>query len=154
MWQTTVGTGLNGKTLGVYAPGRIGSCVAQVGKAFGMKVTCWGRDASKAKARELGYEVPASREEFFASADVISLHIPLNKETRGIVTAADLASPKQAFLLPVAVPMSPSGRHGRVGCVCPCPRAKAATTKPKLQPKRRDYMPATGPDTCLRHGIE
>ena len=71
-WQTTVGTGLNGKTLGVYAPGRIGSCVAQVGKAFGMKVTCWGRDASKAKAREAGYEVPATREAFFANADVIA----------------------------------------------------------------------------------
>ena len=98
VWQTTVGTGLNGRTLGVYAPGRIGSCVAQVGKAFGMKVTCWGRDASKAKAREAGYEVPASREAFFAGADVISLHIPLNKETRGIVTAADLACMKPTAL--------------------------------------------------------
>jgi D-3-phosphoglycerate dehydrogenase len=99
VWQTTVGTGLHGKTLGVYAPGRIGSCVAQVGKAFGMKVTCWGRDASKAKAREAGYAVPATREEFFAGADVISLHIPLNKETRGIVTAADLACMKPDALL-------------------------------------------------------
>ena len=98
VWQTTVGTGLNGRTLGVYAPGRIGSCVAAVGKAFGMKVTCWGRDASKAKAREAGYEVPASREAFFANADVISLHIPLNKETRGIVTAADLACMKASAL--------------------------------------------------------
>ena len=98
VWQTTVGTGLIGKTLGVYAPGRIGSCVAQVGKAFGMKVTCWGRDASKAKAREAGYEVPATREAFFATADVVSLHIPLNKETRGIVTAADLAGMKPTAL--------------------------------------------------------
>ena len=98
VWQTTVGTGLNGRTLGVYAPGRIGSCVAKVGKAFGMQVTCWGRDASKAKAREAGYVVPASREEFFAGADVISLHIPLNKETRGIVTAADLACMKAGAL--------------------------------------------------------
>ena len=98
VWQTTVGTGVHGKTLGVYAPGRIGGCVAQVGKAFGMKVTCWGRDASKAKAREAGYEVPATREEFFAHADVISLHIPLNKETRGIVTAADLACMKPTAL--------------------------------------------------------
>src|SRR3954466_13793575 len=98
VWQTTVGTGLNGKTLGVYAPGRIGSCVAAVGKAFGMKVTCWGRDASKAKALELGYESTATREAFFAGADVISLHIPLNKETRGIVTAADLACMKPTAL--------------------------------------------------------
>jgi D-3-phosphoglycerate dehydrogenase len=98
VWQTTVGTGLNGRTLGVYAPGRIGSLVAQVGKAFGMQVTCWGRDASKATARELGYAVPTSRAEFFAGADVISLHIPLNKETRGIVTGADLACMKPSAL--------------------------------------------------------
>ena len=99
VWQTTVGTGLHGKTLGVYAFGRIGSCVAQVGRAFGMKVMCWGREASQAKAREAGYEVPASREAFFESADVVSLHIPLNKETRGIVTAADLARMKTTALI-------------------------------------------------------
>lgn len=99
VWQTSVGTGLHGKTLGVYALGKIGSVVAQVGRAFGMKVTCWGRDASKAKARELGYEVPASREAFFGGADVLCLHIPLNKETRGIVTAADLAQMKSTALL-------------------------------------------------------
>ena len=99
VWQTTVGTGLRGKSLGVYALGKIGSSVAQVGKAFGMNVTCWGREASQAKAREAGYEVPASREAFFAGADVISLHIPLSKETRGIVTAADLAHMKPTALL-------------------------------------------------------
>jgi len=99
VWQTTVGTGLHGKTLGIYALGKIGGCVAQVGKAFGMKVTCWGRESSQAKARELGYEVPASREAFFGNADVISLHIPLNKETRGIVTAADLARMKPTALI-------------------------------------------------------
>ena len=98
-WQTTVGTGLLGKTLGIYALGKIGGCVAQVGKAFGMKVSCWGRDATQAKAREAGYEVPASREAFFAGADVLSLHIPLNPNTRGIVTAADLAHMKPTALL-------------------------------------------------------
>jgi D-3-phosphoglycerate dehydrogenase / 2-oxoglutarate reductase len=99
VWQTTVGTGAHGKTLGIYALGKIGSVTAQVGKAFGMKVTCWGRDASKAKAKALGYEVPGSREAFFAGADVICLHIPLNKETRGIVTAADLAQMKPTALI-------------------------------------------------------
>ena len=99
VWQTTVGTGAHGKTLGIYALGKIGSVTAQVGKAFGMKVSCWGRDASKAKAKELGYDVPASREAFFAGADVICLHIPLNKETRGIVTAADLAQMKPTALI-------------------------------------------------------
>lgn len=99
VWQTSVGTGAHGRTLGIYALGKIGSVTAQVGRAFGMKVTCWGRDASKAKAKDLGYEVPASREAFFAGADVLCLHIPLNKETRGIVTAADLAQMKPSALL-------------------------------------------------------
>ncbi len=99
VWQTSVGTGVHGKTLGIYALGKIGSVTAQVGRAFGMKVSCWGRDASKAKAQELGYDVPASREAFFAGADVLCLHIPLNKETRGIVTAADLAQMKPSALL-------------------------------------------------------
>ncbi|MBI2960843.1 MAG: D-2-hydroxyacid dehydrogenase family protein [Betaproteobacteria bacterium] len=98
-WQTTVGTGLDGKTLGIYALGRIGSFVAQVGKAFGMQVTCWGRESSKAKALAAGYSFAQSREAFFAAADVVSLHIPLNRETRGIVTAADLAAMKPSALI-------------------------------------------------------
>lgn len=98
-WQGSVGTGLAGKTLGIYAYGRIGSLVAQVGKAFGMRVVCWGRDGSTAKARAAGYEVAASREAFFAESDVISLHLPLNDGTRGIVTAEDLACMKPSALI-------------------------------------------------------
>lgn len=98
-WQKTVGTGVFGKTLGVYAYGRIGGLVARVGKAFGMRVTCWGREGSTTKARADGFEVPATREAFFSEADVISLHLPLNKETRGIVTAADLARMKPTALI-------------------------------------------------------
>ncbi len=98
-WQGSVGTGLAGKTLGIYAYGRIGSLMAPVGKAFGMRVLCWGRDASLAKARAAGYEVAASREAFFAESDVISLHLPLNDGTRGIVTAEDLARMKTTALI-------------------------------------------------------
>jgi D-3-phosphoglycerate dehydrogenase / 2-oxoglutarate reductase len=98
-WQGSVGTGLFGKTLGIYAYGRIGSLVAQVGKAFGMRVLCWGRDGSTTKARAAGYEVAASREAFFAESDVISLHLPLNDGTRGIVTAEDLARMKPSALI-------------------------------------------------------
>ncbi|MBI4195282.1 MAG: D-2-hydroxyacid dehydrogenase family protein [Betaproteobacteria bacterium] len=98
-WQGSVGIGVAGKTLGVYAYGRIGSIVAKVGRAFGMKVTCWGREGSTARAKADGFEIPASREEFFADADVISLHLPLNKDTRGIVTAHDLARMKPTALI-------------------------------------------------------
>ncbi len=98
-WQGSVGSGLSGRTLGIYAYGRIGSLVAQVGKAFGMRVWCWGRDGSTAKAKTAGYEVAPSREAFFAESDVISLHLPLNDGTRGIVTAEDLGRMKTTALI-------------------------------------------------------
>lgn len=90
-WQSTLGTQLHGRTLGVYAYGKIGSLVAGYGRAFGMKVVCWGREGSTARARQNGFEIAASREAFFESCDFITLHLPLNRQTRGIVTAADLA---------------------------------------------------------------
>lgn len=98
-WQSTSGTRLYGKTLGIYAFGNIGAAVARVGKAFGMKVVCWGREGSTARAKSEGFEVAGSREAFFENADIISLHLIGGKETRGIVTAADLARMKPTALL-------------------------------------------------------
>lgn len=98
-WHSTVGTRLFGGTLGIYAFGHIGAAVARVGKAFGMKVVCWGREGSTARAQAEGFEVAPSRESFFENADIVSLHLPLNKETRGIVTADDLARMKPTALL-------------------------------------------------------
>lgn len=98
-WHSTVGTRLHGHTLGIYAFGHIGSGVARVGRAFGMKVVCWGRGGSLARAKAEGYEAAASREAFFENADVISLHIKSNDATRGIITAADLARMKPTSLL-------------------------------------------------------
>ncbi|MGH8665953.1 MAG: D-2-hydroxyacid dehydrogenase family protein [Burkholderiales bacterium] len=98
-WNTTAGTELRGKTLGVYGLGKIGGWVAEVGHAFGMKVTVWGREASKQRAGETGYEVPGSREAFFAGADVLTLHLFANAQTEGIVKASDLACMKPTSLL-------------------------------------------------------
>lgn len=98
-WQSTLGIAVQGKTLGIYALGRIGSLVANVGRAFGARVLCWGREGSLARAREAGYEVAKSREAFFAECDILSLHLPLNKETRGIVTREDLARMKATALI-------------------------------------------------------
>jgi D-3-phosphoglycerate dehydrogenase len=97
-WQGTVGTGLHGSTLAVYGLGRIGSLVAAVGRAFGMHVLVWGREGSLDRAREAGYAVAPSRAAFFAEGDVLTLHLPLNDHTRGIVTAADLALMKDTAL--------------------------------------------------------
>ena len=98
-WQSTLGIGVNGKTLGIYAYGKIGSIVAGVGKAFGARVVCWGREGSTGRAKAAGFDVAKSREEFFAECDIISLHLPLNKETRGIVTRNDLGRMKPTALL-------------------------------------------------------
>jgi D-3-phosphoglycerate dehydrogenase len=97
-WQGSVGRGLKDRTLGVYAFGKIGSVVAGVGKAFGMKVVCLGREASTQRAREAGFEATTDRKAFFESADIVTIHLPLNKETRGIVTAEDLMRMKPTAL--------------------------------------------------------
>lgn len=98
-WQSTIGTAVQGKTLGIYALGKIGSLVAGVGRAFGARVICWGREGSTTRAREAGYEVAAGRESFFRESDIVSLHLPLTKETRGIVTRKDLDLMKPTALI-------------------------------------------------------
>ena len=98
-WQMGVGTTLRGKTLGIYGYGRIGATVAGYGRAFGMRVIVWAREATRAKARTDGWEVAASKEAFFAECDVLSLHMRLVDATRGIVTAADLARMKPSAIL-------------------------------------------------------
>lgn len=94
-----LGTVLRGKTLGIWGYGKIGQMVAGYGKAFGMRVLVWGREASLEKARQDGVEAAASREDFFAQSDVLTLHLRLNEATRGIVTPADLALMKPTSLL-------------------------------------------------------
>jgi D-3-phosphoglycerate dehydrogenase len=99
IWQTGVGQTLRGKTLGIYGYGRIGSVVAGYGRAFGMNVSIWAREASRERARADGYSVATSKESFFAECDVISLHMRLVEATRGIVTSVDLARMKPTALL-------------------------------------------------------
>lgn len=98
-WQIGVGHSLREKTLGIYGYGRIGSAVAGYGKAFGMKVLVWAREASLARARADGYAVAASKAAFFEECDVLSLHMRLVDATRGIVTAGDLARMKPISLI-------------------------------------------------------
>jgi D-3-phosphoglycerate dehydrogenase len=98
-WQIGVGNSLRGKTLGIYGYGRIGATVAGYGKAFGMNVLVWAREASLQRARTDGYAVAQSKRTFFESCDVVSLHLRLVNETRGIVTRDDLSSMKPTALL-------------------------------------------------------
>ena len=98
-WQIGVGHTLREKTLGIHGYGRIGATVAGYGRAFGMNVLVWARDASRQRARDDGYETAASRETFYEQSDVVSLHMRLVSDTRGIVTAADLQRMKPTALL-------------------------------------------------------
>jgi D-3-phosphoglycerate dehydrogenase len=98
-WQIGVGHSLRGKTLGIYGYGRIGAVVAGYGKAFGMKVLVWAREAALAKARGDGYETASSKESFFERCDVLSLHMRLVDATRGIVKPADMARMKPTALI-------------------------------------------------------
>lgn len=94
-----LGMTLSGRTLGLWGYGRIGRLVAGYGRAFGMKVQVWGSEASRQRAVADGFEAAASREAFFTDADVLSLHLRLTPETRGLVTMDDLSRMKPTALL-------------------------------------------------------
>ncbi|MBX3086571.1 MAG: D-2-hydroxyacid dehydrogenase family protein [Anaerolineae bacterium] len=98
-WQSTLGLGLRGRTLGILGYGKIGSVVAGYGRVFGMNVLVWGREGSLTRAQADGYAVAISQCDLFERADVVSLHVKLMADTRGIVTAADLAAMKPSALL-------------------------------------------------------
>ncbi|HTH45136.1 MAG TPA: D-2-hydroxyacid dehydrogenase family protein [Oxalicibacterium sp.] len=102
LWQTVStshehnlpGLALHGRTLCIYGYGRIGRLVAAYGRAFGMDVAIWGGETSRAAAARDGYRIAASKEALFAEADVLSLHLRLHPDTRGIVGANELARMK------------------------------------------------------------
>jgi D-3-phosphoglycerate dehydrogenase / 2-oxoglutarate reductase len=93
-WQTRFGRGLRGLTLGVFGYGWIGALVASYGRAFDMNVLVWGREGSLQRARDAGYATAADQRSFFATSDIVTLHLRMLPETDGIVTAADLAAMK------------------------------------------------------------
>ncbi|MEV6499396.1 D-2-hydroxyacid dehydrogenase family protein [Streptomyces prunicolor] len=90
-WQQTVGTDLHGRTLGLLGLGKIGSRVAQVGLAFGMRVTGWSQHLTKERADEVGVQLAASKEELLADSDFVSVHLALGDRTRGLLGPAELA---------------------------------------------------------------
>jgi len=94
-----IGSVLKGKTLGIWGYGKIGKLVAGYGKAFGMQVQVWGREASRLRAQADGHGTAATCAEFFETSDVLSLHLRLNDATRGIVTLELLARMKTTSLL-------------------------------------------------------
>ncbi|KAK7745182.1 hypothetical protein SLS62_009895 [Diatrype stigma] len=116
-WQTRLATGLTGATLGVVGLGRLGAAVARIGSlAWGMRVVCWSENLTQERADQKAEEVglsafgggsagaaptfeAVSKEELFATADVVTLHYVLSERSRGIVGAAELARMKDSALL-------------------------------------------------------
>ena len=94
-----LGSLLKGKTLGIWSYGKIGQIVAGYGRAFGMRVVVWGREASRERAQADGFEVAGSKAEFFEQSDVLSLHLRLNDVTRNIVNLEDLSRMKPTALI-------------------------------------------------------
>ena len=90
-WQMGVGKTLRGRTLGLYGYGRIAKAVAEYAEAIGMNVQWWSSEAGRARAAADGVRLADSREAFFATSDFISVHVRLKPETKGIITADDLA---------------------------------------------------------------
>jgi phosphoglycerate dehydrogenase-like enzyme len=98
-WQTTVGVGLEGKTLGIVGLGNLGGRVARIGAAIGMQVIAWSQNLTPDRARAQGAE-RVDKDELFRRADFISIHSVLSPRTRGLVGARELALMKPtAFLI-------------------------------------------------------
>lgn len=85
-WQTTVGVELSGKTLGIVGLGRIGSRVAAFGHFLGMRVVAWGPTLTDERARAAGV-TRVALDDLFRESDLVSLHLLLSAQSRGIVTA-------------------------------------------------------------------
>jgi phosphoglycerate dehydrogenase-like enzyme len=89
-WQTTLGSGLHGKTLGVVGLGNLGGQVARIGRAFGMDVLSWSQNLTAERAAEAGATL-VPRDELLARADVVTVHLVLSDRTRGLIGARELA---------------------------------------------------------------
>ena len=101
-WQSTMGVGLHGKTLGVVGLGRLGTAVARIGRAFGMDVIAWSQNLTREKTDAAGVEL-VGKDTLFQRADVVTVHLVLSERTRGIVGERELSLMKPgAFLINTA----------------------------------------------------
>lgn len=98
-WQTTIGRSLHGATLGVVGMGNLGTQVAAVGRAFGMRVIGWSRSLTAERCAALGIDFAATLPELLRVADVVTVHVVLNAQTRNLVGARELASMKRDAVL-------------------------------------------------------
>lgn len=99
-WQSTIGTDLAGATLGVLGLGKIGTRVAEIGRAFGMRVMAWSPNLDEARAAAAGVERAATKEALLEASDVVTIHLVLGDRTRGLLGSAELRRMRRdAFLV-------------------------------------------------------
>ncbi|WP_067933365.1 D-2-hydroxyacid dehydrogenase family protein [Alicyclobacillus kakegawensis] len=99
VWQSTIGTDLHGKTLGIIGLGRIGRQVARVGIAFGMKVTAWSQNLTEEQAMAAGVQFAASKDILLETSDFVSIHLVLSDRTRGLIGRSELQRMKRTAYL-------------------------------------------------------
>jgi phosphoglycerate dehydrogenase-like enzyme len=97
-WQTTIGLDLEGMTLALLGLGKLGTRVAQVAQAFGMKVIAWSQNLTPEKCKEVGVE-HVDRDDLFRRADFLSIHLQLSQRTRGLIGAKELGLMKPSAYL-------------------------------------------------------
>jgi phosphoglycerate dehydrogenase-like enzyme len=98
-WQTTIGLDLEGMTLGLLGLGKLGSRMAEIGRAFKMDVVAWSQNLTAQKCEDAGVEY-VGRDDLFRRADFLSIHVQLSERTRGLVGASEIALMKpSAFLI-------------------------------------------------------
>lgn len=97
-WQHSIGGDLYGHTLGILGLGRLGSRVAAVGKAFGMRVLAWSSNLDPSTARERGAE-PVSKQDLFSQSDVVTVHYKLSERSRGLIGHEELSWMKETAYL-------------------------------------------------------
>lgn len=98
-WQTALGEGAQGKTLGVIGLGRLGSQVAKVGQAFGMSVVAWSQNLTRERSEELGVTLAASKEDLLREADIVTIHLILSGRTHGLIGAGELGQMRPSAYL-------------------------------------------------------
>ncbi|MBR0686621.1 D-2-hydroxyacid dehydrogenase family protein [Bradyrhizobium manausense] len=101
-WQTFAGVEIEGLTLGIVGLGKLGTKMAGIAKAFGMNVIAWSPNLTPEKCAGAGVGY-ATKEELFAKADIVTIHVVLSERSRGLVGRDDLARMKPtAFLINTA----------------------------------------------------
>jgi phosphoglycerate dehydrogenase-like enzyme len=98
-WQSVLGTDVEGLTLGIIGLGKLGTRVAEVGKAFRMKVVAWSQNITPERAQAAGVEYAATKEDLLRQSDIVSIHIPLTPKSRALLGAKELGLMKPSALL-------------------------------------------------------